>query len=122
VGCSPNDWDFVDYESPAKRAQLARLRKIGLARQRPPRYRWHINTDGKVDSCELDEHVAWVVSKIRPKSVLSDLKVLGYGYWLQFYWEGGGTGGGPRVTPTVARELAKHDVELRIGFYAVNPE
>lgn len=109
--------NFTDNESPDRLAQLIRLRKIGLAKNKPPRYRWILNSDGYVDGADVLEHVTWVLEKINPTISLSQLGCSGYKCWLQFYWEGNGTGGGPEITSAIAALLVKHKIDIRFGFY-----
>ncbi len=63
------------------------------------------------------KHLAWVLDRVQPGFLLSKLEDAGYQCWLQFYWEGNGTGGGPIVTAEIAGVLALHKVDLQFGFY-----
>lgn len=108
---------FVDNESPERRASFSRLRKKGLAHTTPPRYHWSLSSDGFVEGFDVMKHLTWVLDRVQPGFLLSQLKDAGYQCWLQFYWEGNGTGGGPNVTSEIAALLVLHKADLQFGFY-----
>lgn len=113
---------FTDNESPERRASFDRLRRSGaFQRVNPPRYHWWFSSDGFVEGFDVYRHLLWVLDQIQPKFLLSQLKDAGFECWLQFYWEGNGTGGGPLVTPQIAELLVRHNVSLQFGFY-LEPE
>ncbi len=108
---------FVDNESPERLASFNRLRKKGSTHTAPPRYHWSFSSDGYVEGFDVMKHLAWVLDRVQPGFLLSKLEDAGYQCWLQFYWEGNGTGGGPIVTAEIAGVLALHKVDLQFGFY-----
>ena len=108
---------FVDNESPERRASFSRLRKKGGVHTAPPRYHWSFSSDGYVDGFDVMKHLTWVLDRVQTGYLLSQLADAGYQCWLQFYWEGNGTGGGPTVTSEIAALLVLHKVDLQFGFY-----
>src|SRR6266487_3953465 len=109
---------FIDNESAERRASFKRLRKKGVFRQTAAlRYHWSFSSEGFVHGFDVMEHVTWVLDQVQPGFLLSKLKDSGYRSWLQFYWEGNGTGGGPDITPEIAAVLVQHKVNLLFGFY-----
>lgn len=108
---------FVDNESPERRASFSRLRNKGVAHTAPPRYHWSFSSDGCVEGFDVMKHLTWVLDRVQEGFLLSQLEDAGYHCWLQFYWEGNGTGGGPNVTAEIAALLALHKVDLQFGFY-----
>jgi hypothetical protein len=108
---------FVDNESPERRASFSRVRKRGGAHTAPPRYHWSFSSEGHVEGFDVMKHLTWVLDQVQPGFLLSHLEDAGYQYWLQFFWEGNGTGGGPNVTAEIASLLVRHKANLVFGFY-----
>ncbi|WP_157128542.1 hypothetical protein [Cupriavidus sp. USMAA2-4] len=115
---SISQFDFTDNESPERLAMRSRLEMKGILQSADrPRYWWNINTDGKVSGSDIDEHIAWLVARVRPGRLLNELSAAGYGYFFSVFWPGNGTGGGPLITLRTVEMLASHRAELGVGFY-----
>lgn len=118
INASQLEVDFVDNESPERRASFERLRKKGVHKRAGlPRYHWSFNSEGHVEGFDVYEHLIWILSQISPSYVLSEMHGAGFECQLQFAWVGNGTGGGPLVTPQIAQLLVHHNINLQFGFY-----
>ena len=110
--------DFSDNMSPERVASRARLQKAGI-QQRPdvPRYWWHLDTNGKVDSDDLRDHLIWLLNLLKRGKLLTDLSLQGFEYYFSVFWGGNGTGGGPLITREALAMLTLHGAEMGICFY-----
>lgn len=112
--------EFEDMHSPARLAQSARWRSMDLiSRSDLPRYSWSLDTRNSVGTAETDPfvHVDWLISQLRPSIELQSERRRGVEFGLSFYWGGGGTGGGPFISPALVELLARHQLGLDVGFY-----
>lgn len=110
--------NFSDNMSPERVALPARLRKAGLE-QRPdaPRYSWSLDTNGKVDSDDLRDHLIWLLNRLKKGKLLTDLSLQGFKYHFSVFWGGNGTGGGPLITHEAMAMLTLHGAEMGVCFY-----
>ena len=109
---------FSDNRSPERVASRARLRKAGIAqRAGVPRYRWHLDTHGKVNSDDLGDHLGWLLNRLKKGKGLTDLRNQGFEYYFSVFWGGNGTGGGPLITREALAMLALHEAEIGVCFY-----
>jgi hypothetical protein len=116
------DLDFEDYRSASNLARAERLNKVGagwslVQRNDLARYCWTLSSKEKIESDDLYEHVSWLAGSLQPGFTLKTLASMGFEYGISAYWGGGGTGGGPLITPRLSELLVRHDVNLDIGFY-----
>ena len=112
--------EFKDNQSPARVAQSERFRDIGfVSRSDLPRYSWVLDSRELVGTDEIDPHVhvAWLLSQFRQDISLESERIRGVEISLSFYWGGGGTGGGPFISPLLAELLLRYKVGLDVGFY-----
>ncbi|TFY97218.1 hypothetical protein [Ramlibacter humi] len=71
---------------------------------------------GRINEYDVYVHVSWLLSQLKPGTLL-DGCARGIEASLSLYWGSGGTGGGPFISPELSALLAKHRVQLQIGFY-----
>lgn len=112
--------EFEDLHTPARVAQSARWRSIGLvSRSDLPRYSWSLHTREAIGTQETDPfvHVNWLLSQLRPGVSVAAERSRGVEFSLSFYWGSGGTGGGPFISPALAELLSRHQLGLDVGFY-----
>lgn len=111
-------FDFTDEESPERHQTRKRLDAAGI-RRRPdlPRYGWVLETNGKVHSTSIEDHIKSLLSCLNNERRLGDLKSMGYKYYFSVFWGGNGTGGGPFITSETSALLAEHEAEIEICFY-----
>lgn len=108
----------VDNQSSAIRARRQRVsRKLGLDEAPIDRYHWSINTDGRVASEDIYDHVSWLFAPNASNRPLCEMLDEDFKYWLSVFWQGNGTGGGPLVTVPLADILLRHKMEMGICFY-----
>jgi hypothetical protein len=86
------------------------------------RYWWILNTNGKVDSDRLIDHVEHFLRFRKGTSTLGALWDLGYKIKLSVFWEGFGTGGGPTIDLDLIELLHKERLPIQVGFYVVTPD
>lgn len=84
-----------------------------------PRYCWILNSKEDVSTDEPDVyvHASWLLSQLKGDVFASELVKQSMEIVLSFYWGGGGTGGGPVITPRLSDLLCRHQITLQIGFY-----
>ncbi len=115
---------FEDSQSPANSERAKRLSRAGfVTRNDLPRYRWCLDTRDVTDIDEIDPfvHVSWLLSQLKPGVMLAEARRRGIESSLSFFWGGGGTGGGPFISPALASLLARHEIGLDVGFYCEAP-
>lgn len=109
---------FKDCHDQDLRASRARVSKaIGRALPEIPRYHWQITSDGFVDGEDIEDHLLWVFHLLPSDAHLCDLLTGDFDCWISTFWVGNGTGGGVLLSVKVSNLLARHKVELAIGFY-----
>jgi hypothetical protein len=110
--------DVVDTQSPELIAARERLAKVlDNPPFSPPRYFWRSSSKDKIDSNELQDHVAWLLSQVKPGRSIREISDHGGSAFLTCFWAGNGRGGGPTLSSSLMRTIASHDVELQFDFY-----
>ncbi|WP_431113070.1 hypothetical protein [Variovorax paradoxus] len=74
-----------------------------------------------IDEIDPFVHVSWLLSQLKPGVMLAEARRRGIESSLSFFWGGGGTGGGPFISPALASLLARHEIGLDVGFYCEAP-
>ena len=113
---------FEDYQSAANVARAKRWAKLQsgfklVQSNDLPRYCWTLSSDNEVAGSDLYEHICWLLAHFECGVVLRDSHRYGIKCELSFYWGGGGTGGGPTISPELSELLQRHQIALDIGFY-----
>ena len=112
----------TDFRAPQRIAQAERWRTMGsVQRSDLPRYAWHLDSRRGVEDDEMDPyiHVSWLLGHLKRNEMGGSVQRKGVEASLTFYWSGGGTGGGPFISPILAALLAEHNIGLEIGFYYI---
>jgi hypothetical protein len=114
---------FTDNKSPDRLSLFNRLKKNGVKpKKNLQRFHWYFSSERGVRSVDISDHVLWIFSRIRDDYDLAGLREIGYDYWIQFFFEGNGSGGGPVITNEIAKLLFENEISLTIGFYYSEPE
>jgi hypothetical protein len=110
--------DMVDTQSPELIAARGRLAKV-LDKNpvSPPRYFWRLSSKDKLDSNEIQDHVAWLLSQVKSGRSIHEINDHDGRAFLTCFWAGNGRGGGPILSSSLMRTIASHDVELQFDFY-----
>ena len=109
-------FEMDDRESPRVVKRMATLKSKGIVFRMPQRYYWTLSSSGFVESCNVIDHVKWLLKSVKPDTTLANFPRDGSVSGLHFYWEGNGTGGGPTVDQKVAKLLIRHRLDLSFGF------
>lgn len=110
--------DFVDNQSPARLARVAKLNEIlGRSGHRPPRYVWSLSSKDAVESADAPAHISWLLDQVSDGRKISELNGQGSHAHLTCFWAGNGRGGGPALPASLTRAIADHGVELQFDFY-----
>lgn len=76
-----------------------------------------MDTNGKVDSDDLRDHLSWLLNRLKRGKLLTDLSLQGFEYYFSVFWGGNGTGGGPLITREALAMLTLHGAEMGVCFY-----
>ncbi|WP_354675466.1 hypothetical protein [Cupriavidus alkaliphilus] len=110
--------EFKDWHDQNLRASRARVSKaIGRALREIPRYHWQIASDAFVDGDDIEGHLLCIFHLLPPDARLCELLAGDFDYWISTFWVGNGTGGGVLLSVKISDLLARHKVQLAIGFY-----
>jgi hypothetical protein len=110
--------EYVDNETPARQAMLARLKSKGLgATAKTLRHNWRISSQGRVKQMKLEPHLLWVFRQFDSKRKLATLEEKGFRITPTCFWESSDFGGGPVITKKVSQLLQLHKIELAIDIY-----
>jgi hypothetical protein len=119
-----NFLDFQDRESASNIARSDHLRTAGVMMERSAhRYGWTLDSSNGISAAEprVLLHVSWLLAQLKPKISLAKRISGNIDCDLNFYWSGGGTGGGPLITPELSKLLVQHQICLSFGFYYEPP-
>ena len=112
--------ELKDNFSPSALASAERLKAAGLVRRADlPRFSWFLDSRGGIESevFDLQAHVAWLLSQFKSPASLDAARTRGLETFLSLYYGGNGTGGGPFISVALAELLARHKMNLQVGFY-----
>ena len=70
-----------------------------------------------IDSTDIQAHIAWLLSQIRPGRSIHDAAEHGSNAFITCFWAGNGRGGGPTLSSSLIRAVADHGIELQFDFY-----
>jgi hypothetical protein len=108
----------VDTQAPGRIASRKKLAKIlGTSLQSPPRYFWRFTSMDMINSSDIQVHIEWLFSQVRPGTLLHEASMHGSEISLTCFWAGNGRGGGPTLTPSLMRAIADHGIEFEFDFY-----
>lgn len=110
--------DVVDTQTPdliARRKKLAKI--LGTPPLSPPRYFWRFSSKDMIDSTDIQAHIAWLLSQVRPGRSIHEVTEHGSHAFITCFWAGHGRGGGPILSSSLVRAVADHGIELQFDFY-----
>ena len=79
---------------------------------------WFLSSEGVVDSCDVREHLDWLLARVGVKGEAIDaLQAAGCRMDVSCYWLSMSGHGGPTLTPRQMGELARLNLELWFDVY-----
>jgi Domain of unknown function (DUF4279) len=83
-----------------------------------PQSVWALSSKGRVDSCDLGKHLAWLLDNFMLReAAMGSLRALGCVFRVWCYWQSKYGQGGPTISVPLVKALAQLELEVCLDIY-----